>query len=116
MTSSIDSSDGLSTCLHELSKQSKKKFIITKLPTNEDVVEFSKKNKIDLKNLVFHGGEEFELVFTVKPRDLTKLHKIGKRNKIDVFEIGKVTKGNGVFFKNNKELTKIIDKGWQHFR
>ena len=116
MTSSIDSSDGLSTCLNELSEQSKKKIIITKLPTNEDVVEFSKKNKIDLKNLVFHGGEEFELVFTVKPRDLTKLHKIGKRNKIDVFEIGKVTKGNGVFFKNNKELTKIIDKGWQHFR
>ena len=46
ITSSIDSSDGLSSCLNELSNQSKKKFLITKIPTNKDVIEFSEKNKI----------------------------------------------------------------------
>ena len=63
ITSSMDSSDGLSSCLNELSNQSKKKFLITMIPTNNDVVEFSKKNKISLNKLVFDGGEEFELVF-----------------------------------------------------
>ena len=37
--------------------------MITKIPTNNDVIEFSKKNKISLNKLVFDGGEEFELVF-----------------------------------------------------
>ena len=65
ITSSMDSSDGLSSCLNELSNQSKKKFLITKIPTNKDVIRnFREKNKINLNKLVFDGGEEFELVFT----------------------------------------------------
>ena len=56
ITSSIDSSDGLSSCLNELANQSKKKFLITKLPTNDDIREFSLRNKIDLKKLVLDGG------------------------------------------------------------
>ena len=35
ITSSMDSSDGLSSCLNELSNQSKKQFLITKIPTPE---------------------------------------------------------------------------------
>ena len=116
MTSSMDSSDGLSTCLNELSRQGKKKFVITELPTNDDIVEFSNKNKINLKDLIFNGGEEFELVFTVAQKDLTKIHNIAKRLKIHVFEIGHVIKGNGVFFEDKKESFRIKDKGWRHFR
>ena len=52
-SSSIDSSDGLSSCLNELSIQSKKKFLITKIPTNNDVREFSEKNNTSLNRLVF---------------------------------------------------------------
>ena len=85
ITSSMDSSDGLSSCLNELSNQSKKKFLITKIPTNNDVIEFSKKNKISLNKLVFDGGEEFELVFTVTPKNLKKIHILAKNNKISIF-------------------------------
>ena len=116
ITSSMDSSDGLSSCLNEMSKQSKKKFLITKIPTNEDVRKFSKKTKTSLNKLVFDGGEEFELVFTVTPKDLMKIHTIAKKFKISIFEIGYVSKGNGVFFDDGKESFKIKDNGWQHFR
>ena len=116
ITSSMDSSDGLSSCLNELSNQSKKKFLITKIPTNNDVIEFSKKNKISLNKLVFDGGEEFELVFTVTPKNLKKIHIIAKNNKISIFEIGHVSKGKGVFFDDGDDSFKIKDKGWQHFR
>ena len=40
LSSSMDSSDGLSTCLNELSDQSKKQFVITKLPVNSDLIDF----------------------------------------------------------------------------
>ena len=63
ITSSMDSSDGLSSCLNEMSQQSKKKFLITKIPTNRDVVECSRVNKTNLKQLVFDGGEEFPSSF-----------------------------------------------------
>jgi len=116
ITSSMDSSDGLSSCLNELSNQSKKKFLITKIPTNNDVIEFSKKNKISLNKLVFDGGEEFELVFTVTPKNLKKIHILAKNNKISIFEIGHVSKGKGVFFDDGDDSFKIKDKGWQHFR
>ena len=116
ITSSMDSSDGLSSCLNELSNQSKKKFLIKKIPTNKDVIEFSKKNMINLNKLVFDGGEEFELVFTVTPKNLKKIHRLAKKNKISIFEIGYVSKGKGVFFNDGNDLFEIKYKGWQHFR
>ena len=116
ITSSMDSSDGLSSCLNELSNQSKKKFLITKIPTNKDVIEFSEKNKISLNKLIFDGGEEFELVFTVTPKNLKKIHSLAKKNGINIFEIGHVSKGKGVFFHDKDNSYKIKDKGWQHFR
>ena len=116
ISSSIDSSDGLSACLNELSNQSKKKFLITKIPTNNDVIEFSEKNNTSLNRLVFDGGEEFELVFTVTPKNLKKIHTLAKKCKISIFEIGHVSKGKGVFFDDGNNLFKIKDNGWQHFR
>jgi len=116
ITSCMDSSDGLSSCLNEMSRQSKKKFLITKLPTNEDVKEFSKKNRMNFNKLVFDGGEEFELVFTISPRNLTKILNISKKMKINIFQIGHVSKGNGVYFDDGKESFRIKDNGWEHFR
>ena len=115
-SSSIDSSDGLSSCLNELSIQNKKKFLITKIPTNKDVIEFSNKNNISLNRLVFDGGEEFELVFTVTPKNLKKIHRLAKKNKINIFEIGHVSKGKGVLFDEGNDSFIIKDNGWQHFR
>ena len=116
ITSCMDSSDGLSSCINEMSRQSKKKFVITDYPTNEDVKEFSKRNRMDLNKIVFDGGEEFELVFTTSPKNLTKILRIARQSKIKIFEIGYVKKGNGAFFDDEKESFKIKDKGWEHFR
>ncbi len=115
LTSSIDSSDGLSTCLNELSTQSKKQFVITKLPVNSDLVDFSIKNKIKLEKLVFDGGEEFELVSTVSPKKLSKIKKIARKEKMRLFEIGYVKKGKNVIFEKNGKIYPVNDKGWKHF-
>jgi len=118
MTASMDSSDGLSSCLNEMSSQSKKKFLIDNFPVNLDVIEFAKNNRIDLLKLVFNGGEEFEIVFTVSPKNLKKIHSIGKKLGIRIIEIGRVMKGKGVFLGDHdkSEWFELWFKGHDHFR
>ena len=87
-----------------------------KVRQNKDIIKFSEENKINLNELVFNGGEEFELVFTVTPKNLKKIHRLAKKNKINIFEIGHVSKGNGVFFDDGNESFRIKDNGWRHFR
>jgi len=114
-SSSMDSSDGLSATLYEMSKQSKKKFMLTKLPTNQDVFEFAKTNRIDPLDLVFNGGEEYEIIATINPRFLSKIKSSAKAQKISLFEIGYVSNGAGIMYKTGSKIIQIKNKGWLHF-
>lgn len=115
-SSSMDSSDGLSITLNDMSEQSKKKFVIFGFPTEYDVIEFAAKNKIDLKDLVFCGGEEYEIVFTVSPLYLHQVRKMARRLKVPLFEIGYVARGKNVVLME-KFKPKIIKRcGWIHLR
>ena len=112
-SSAMDSSDGLSTTLNEMAKQSKKKFVITNSPHKKDVEEFSKSN---LEKLVFHGGEEYEFVFTISPKYKGIILKNAKLLKTPIIEIGHVTAGKGVVLQKNNKTIPLKDKGWKHFR
>lgn len=114
-TSSMDSSDGLSTTLHEMAKQSRKKFVITNLPTNLDLLEFARKNKLDPLDLVFNGGEEYEIVATVNPARLQEIKNNAKKQKISLFEIGFVAAGRGVEYWQGNKILRIKNLGWMHF-
>ena len=114
-SSSMDSSDGLSGTLHEMSSQSKKQFVITKLPANKDLLDFAKKNRIDPLNLIFNGGEEYEIIFTINPVNLSKIKKTAKSQKISLFEIGFVKNGADVIYKTGTKTIGIKNKGWLHF-
>lgn len=115
-SSSMDSSDGLSTTLNELANQSKKKFVTTKIPCNSDLLEFSKINRMNTFSLVFNGGEEYEIVFTCSPKKRTKIIKLAKKLGICLIEIGFVTKGKGVILLQNGKSIRIKNSGWQHFK
>ena len=115
-SSSMDSSDGLSTTLSEMSKQSKKRFVITQLPSEKDVFNFASSNRLDVNNLIFNGGEEYEIVATINPKHLIKMKKYARKNRIRLYEIGYVARGEGVFYQKNGRLIRIKDEGWQHFQ
>lgn len=115
-SSSMDSSDGLSTTLNEMAEQSKRKFVITNIPAQRDVFDFATSNRLDPMNLIFNGGEEYEIIATVNPSDLAKIKKYAKIHHIQLYEIGYVTKGNGVYLQKNSKFIKIKDKGWHHFQ
>lgn len=115
LSSAMDSSDGLSTTLNEMSRQSKQRFVIDNIPTQKDVYEFAKNNKINPLDLVFHGGEEYEFVFTIPKIFKSKILKISLQQKIPIIQIGQVIKGDGVYVKDNGKLSHLMDLGWHHF-
>jgi len=115
-SSSMDSSDGLSTTLNEMSKQSKKKFVINNLPHMKDLENYAKSQKFNLNDLIFHGGEEYEFVFTTLPKHKKIIQKNAKILKIPIIEIGYVTSGKGVYVKDEKGFFRLKDLGWKHFR
>lgn len=115
-SSSMDSSDGLSITLNDMSAQSRKRFVITRLPTGQDVVEFASKNRIDLEELVFCGGEEYEMVATVSAKNLKPVRKLAKKLEIPYFEIGYVTKGKNVVFVDKRRERIVRRCGWIHLR
>ena len=114
-SSSMDSSDGLSTTLNEMSKQSKKKFIINNNPSMEDLEHYAKSQKLDLNTLVFHGGEEYETVFTISAKHKQIIKKNARLLKTPIIEIGYVTSGSGVFVQKNNKSVRLKDLGWKHF-
>ena len=115
-TSSMDSSDGLSTTLNEMSKQSKKKFIINKIPLNKDLEIYLKKQKMDLNLAVFHGGEEYEFIFTIPAKHKKVIIKNAKILKTPIIEIGYVALGKGVYLEKDSKKTILKDLGWKHFK
>lgn len=67
-SASIDSSDGLAESLHLLSEASNVGFRIDNPPVDPLASEYSRQVNVDIFDLVFYGGEEYELVVTI-PRD-----------------------------------------------
>ena len=115
-SSSMDSSDGLSTTLNEMSSQSKKKFVITTMPSENDVFDFASSNGLNTNDLIFNSGEEYEIVATASTSNLPRIKKYAKKHRIKLYEIGYVTKGSGVFYKKDGKLIRIKDRGWQHLQ
>jgi len=77
-TASTDSSDGLAWSLHELSRASNVGFRLDHLPIAPEVESFSKLHGFDSVELALYGGEEYELVVTVKPELWQKATKAVK--------------------------------------
>ena len=115
-TSAMDSSDGLSTTLNEMSKQSKKKFIINKIPIDTNLNNYLKKQNKDLNKIVFHGGEEYEFVFTIPSKYKKIIIKNAKLLKTPIIEIGYVTFGKGVYLEDKGKKIRLKDLGWKHFK
>jgi len=113
-TSSMDSSDGLSTTLNEMARQSKCRFILENIPAKKGVDKFAKDHKKNFDSLVFHTGEEYEIVFTAPKKYKSKIKSIAKATRTPIVEIGSVTKGNGVYIQKDK-LVRLADKGYHHF-
>jgi thiamine-monophosphate kinase len=69
--------------------------LIDTIPSARGVKQFAAHNKIGLKELVFYGGEEYEIVATIPRRNLKRAKALATRLKIKLHVIGIATKGSG---------------------
>jgi thiamine-monophosphate kinase len=110
-SSSIDSSDGLGISLYELAKQSKVNFYIDDIPIPIGLIEFAKTNSLNIYDMIFNGGEEYEILATVNPSNFKKVKFLAKKFHLPMFVIGKVMTGNGnVFVKSNNKFGLLHEK------
>jgi thiamine-monophosphate kinase len=111
VTASIDSSDGLGWSLREISRASGVGFKIDNLPIAEEANEFAKIHKIDPIKLCLYGGEEYELVVTVKPGLWNKTSE-----KVSLIRIGRVIKEESIILQVKGKKFPIVARGWEHFK
>jgi len=116
VTSSMDSSDGLAFTLNELARASNVSFTIDNLPISKSASKFASLNKLSPEDLALFGGEEYEIIVTIKKGAWDTALKAVKNVGGDLIRIGKVVSGkNVVLIKGSKEVP-IPAKGWEHLK
>lgn len=111
-SSSIDSSDGLAVSLYELAKQAGVDIVIDSIPAIERLDEFALKNSFNPNELVFYGGEEYEIVATISQAKLGQAILAARKAGVVLHAIGRAQKGSGdVFVKKNL----LENRGYNHF-
>ena len=115
-TSMIDLSDGLSSDLNRLCKASNVGALIDSslLPIDDRVTELCGRRALDPLQLALHGGEDFELLFTVKPEDVARLPK--RVDGVEIKRIGEITDASyDVRVSEGARVWELKPGGWVHF-
>lgn len=110
-TSMIDISDGLSSDLLHICSQSDKgcKIFAAKIPIDPDTVKMANEFNMNELTAALNGGEDYELLFTIKLADYEKI-----KNKHEISVIGHITdKSEGTFLVGaDNSHTELTARGW----
>lgn len=104
----IDISDGLASDITRICEQSSTGAIIFKdnIPIKEETRNAAKAIGKDAVDYALYGGEDFELVYTVSEKNLSK---------VTGFLVGEITKKKGVRLYSNGRERLITKHGYDHF-
>lgn len=118
VTAAIDVTDGLAANLWQLARESRVRITIDrgKIPEHPLVRKFAIQHGFNLDDFVLFGGEDFELLFTVRPKGWDKVQRALERVGTTATMIGHVSRGKGVFVQVNGKTRELPDRGYEHFR
>jgi thiamine-monophosphate kinase len=116
VSASIDSSDGLAWSLHELARLSNVGFELDKLPVAPEAKRFAELNSLDAAELALYGGEEYELVVTVKTEGWAAAEAAVQAVGGKLLPIGKATEERQIILKTDVKRSTIEARGWEHFK
>ncbi|MFQ5448268.1 MAG: thiamine-phosphate kinase [Saprospiraceae bacterium] len=113
-TAMIDISDGVSSDLMHICKQSGTGAIIeeTGVPIHTGAKLMALKFQLDPLNCALNGGEDYELLFTIDPKDTEKVRLLP-----DLYIMGEITeKSEGVkLHTSGGKIHDLFAQGWKHF-
>jgi len=79
-------------------------------------LKFVERHGFEADDFALFGGEDFELLFTVRPAGWRRVNDALRRMGTKVTAIGHVVKGRGVFIRREGALERLPDRGYEHFR
>lgn len=113
-TSMIDISDGLASEVFHICKQSKVGALIEEsgVPIHPDAQLLALQFKLDPITCALNGGEDYELLFTIDPKDVDKIRFLP-----DIYIAGEILEAKDGIKLNTKggNLHDIKAQGWVHF-
>ena len=114
-TSMMDISDGLSSELLHICKQSNVGCVLheEKIPFNEDMKDFAYKLELDPTACALSGGEDYELLFTISQADY---EKINENNGLSVIGfITEASEGKNIITRGGNKH-ELVAQGWNHLK
>jgi thiamine-monophosphate kinase len=112
----IDISDGLSSDLSHLCRESGvgARLDAARIPVDKTALRLSKFLPLDPLAAALHGGEDFELLFTVRPRNLARLPR--RINGVAATYIGDVTgEPEKIVIREGARFRPLPRGGFEHF-
>jgi thiamine-monophosphate kinase len=116
-TAMIDLSDGLSSDLAHLCRESNVGALIqsAQLPIDKDVIKLCGRRALDPLALALRGGEDFELLFTVHPENALRLPK--RVDGVAISRIGEITNEPGqIRIAEKNRVWDLEPQGFEHFK
>lgn len=112
----MDLSDGLSTDLPRLCSANRvgARIFAARVPSVQP--ESVPKNlRADLRKLALHGGEDYELLFTASPKEVTRIPRVF--GGVPITAIGEITRSRDILLvdENGRERP-LPNQGWDPFR
>jgi thiamine-monophosphate kinase len=110
VTAMIDTSDGLSTDLHHICEESRVGAEIDAALLPHAVV--GRPSCRVEPDLALHGGEDYELLFTVPPQARVPRQLAG----VPLTEIGRITRSRSIILRDSNGVARQLEaRGWEHF-
>ena len=115
----IDVSDGLLQDLDHICERSQlgAELQLERIPLSGPIRELAAANDADPYQWALRGGEDYSLLFTVKPENEEKLLTVLEREEIEAAQIGITVPGEGiVVYRDGSPMETGPDGGYDHFR
>ncbi len=119
ITAMIDLSDGISSDLAEICRESQvgARVELAKLPIAPAALYWERKKKRDPRILALNGGEDYHLLFTVSKKFREIFLRRIKALDIVVYEIGRIVpRTEGIHVVNEEGTEYPLEQGFQHFK
>lgn len=118
VTAMMDLSDGLYIDLKRLCQASdiQGELFLDNIKMNSEFIHACNKLEVSPQNTILTGGEDYGLLFTVKPE---KFQQLASQFKLkfgyEINHIGKINKGSGVCFLEKNKILDLKPKPFSHF-
>jgi thiamine-monophosphate kinase len=116
-TAAIDVSDGIGADAERLARASGTRIVIERaeFPLSPALMSFARISGVDALETALGGGDDYELLFTVKPGNAAIFSDPPAEWGVEVRRIGRVESGEGAFLEDEAGLRPIGDRGFDHF-